>query len=121
MAQALAGAAGALHLGVAEESKRPGAIAGRTEPLVAALHPLPKVAIFPIVLVLLGIGEASKVALVALTAFFPMVINTLAGVRQIDNAYWEAAANYGARGRALLWRVILPGSLLMVLVGRVWR
>lgn len=87
------------------------------DPIVTALHPLPKLAIFPIFLVLLGIGEASKVALVALTAFFPMVINTLAGVQQIDTTHWEAAANYGARGRALLQRIILPGSLPLVLVG----
>lgn len=87
------------------------------DPIVTALHPLPKLAIFPIFLVLLGIGEASKVALVALTAFFPMLINTLAGVQQIDTTYWEAAANYGARGRALLQRIILPGSLPLVMVG----
>ncbi|NCC34319.1 MAG: ABC transporter permease, partial [Chloroflexia bacterium] len=87
------------------------------DPMIAALHPLPKLAIFPIVLVLLGIGEASKIALVALTAFFPMVINTLAGVQQIDHTYWDAAANYGARGWALVRRVILPGSLPMVMVG----
>jgi NitT/TauT family transport system permease protein len=87
------------------------------DPIVAALHPLPKLAIFPIFLVLLGIGEASKVALLATVAFFPMVINTLAGVRQIDRAHWEAAANYGATGRTLLRRVIVPGSLPMALVG----
>lgn len=87
------------------------------EPIVAALHPLPKVAIFPIVLVVLGIGESSKIALVALTAFFPTVINTLAGVQQIDQTHWDAAANYGAKGVALVRRVILPGSLPLVLVG----
>ncbi|MDX9952963.1 MAG: ABC transporter permease [Anaerolineae bacterium] len=87
------------------------------DPIVTALHPLPKLAIFPIFLVLLGIGESSKVALVALTAFFPMVINTLAGVQQIDYTYWEAAANYGATGTKLLHRVILPGSLPLVMVG----
>lgn len=87
------------------------------DPIVAALHPLPKLAIFPIFLVLLGIGEASKIALLATVAFFPMLINTLAGVQQIDRTYWEVAANYGARGGKLLRRVILPGSLPMVLTG----
>lgn len=86
-------------------------------PLVAALHPLPKLAIFPIVLVILGIGESSKVALVALTAFFPMLLNTLAGVQQIDPTYWEVAANYGATGGKMLRRVVLPGSLPMTLTG----
>jgi len=87
------------------------------DPIVAALHPLPKLAIFPIFLVLLGIGEASKIALLATVAFFPMLINTLAGVQQIDRAYWEVAANYGARGGKLLRRVILPGSLPLALTG----
>ncbi len=87
------------------------------DPVVAALHPLPKLAMFPIFLVLLGIGEASKVALVAFAAFFPMLLSTLAGVQQIDRTYWEAAINYGATGTALLRRVILPGSLPMVFTG----
>lgn len=87
------------------------------DPVVAALHPMPKLALFPIMLVLLGIGEASKIALVSMAAFFPMLINTLAGVRQIDDTCWEVALNYGARRLALLRRVILPGSLPMALVG----
>lgn len=109
------GASSGLLLGWLMGASRPLRVA--LDPIVAALHPLPKLAIFPIFLVLLGIGEASKIALVALTAFFPMVINTLAGVQQIDRTYWEAAANYGARGGKLLRRVILPGSLPLVLVG----
>src|SRR5690606_6881689 len=111
----LIGGTAGLLLGWAMGASRPLRVAG--EPLVAALHPLPKLAIFPIMLVLLGIGEASKIALVALTAFFPMVINTMAGVQQIDRAYWDAAANYGATGRALVRRVIIPGSLPLALVG----
>lgn len=110
----IGGGAGLL-LGWAMGASRPVRVA--VEPVVAAFHPLPKVALFPIVLVLLGIGEASKIALVALTAFFPMVINTLAGVQQIAPNYWEAATNYGATGWMLVRRVILPGSLPLVMVG----
>lgn len=86
-------------------------------PVVTALHPLPKLALFPLFLILLGLGEASKIALVALTAFFPMLLNTLAGVEQIERTYWEVAANYGVTGQRLLWRVIVPGSLPLALVG----
>jgi NitT/TauT family transport system permease protein len=68
-------------------------------------------------MVLLGIGETSKIALVALTAFFPMLINTLAGVQQIDRTYWEVATNYGATGSVMLRRIILPGSLPLALTG----
>jgi NitT/TauT family transport system permease protein len=110
----IGGSAGAL-LGWLMGASRPLRVA--LDPIVAALHPLPKLAIFPIFLILLGIGEASKVALLATVAFFPMLINTLAGVQQIDHVYWEVAANYGATGRAFLRRVILPGSLPMALTG----
>jgi ABC-type nitrate/sulfonate/bicarbonate transport system permease component len=109
------GASAGLLLGWAMGAIRP--VGTALDPIVAALHPLPKLALFPIFLVLLGIGEASKIALVALTALFPMLINTLAGVQQIDRTYWEVATNYGATGSLLLRRVILPGSLPMALTG----
>jgi NitT/TauT family transport system permease protein len=111
---AIGGGAGLLA-GWAMGASRP--LRAALDPFVAALHPLPKLAIFPIFLILLGIGEASKVALLATVAFFPMLINTLAGVQQIDRTYWEAAANYGATGSKLLRRVILPGSLPLALTG----
>lgn len=92
------------------------------DPWIAALHPLPKLAMFPIVLIIFGIGESSKIVLLALAAFFPMLINTLAGVRQIDQVYWEVAASYGAANRAaprlaMLHRILLPGSLPVALAG----
>lgn len=87
------------------------------EPYVSAFHPLPKLAIFPLFLVLLGIGEGSRIAVIATTAFFPVVINTQAGIRQIDRAHWEVARNYGANRRQLLTRVAFPGSLPMILAG----
>ena len=90
------------------------AVAG---PLLAAVHPLPKVALLPLVLIIFGIGEESKIVLVALAAFFPMLINSIAGVRQVDDLTWEVARHYGARGWTLVRRVIVPGSLPMVLAG----
>lgn len=87
------------------------------DPLVALAHPVPKIAMLPIVLVLFGIGEGSKVALGALGAFFPMLINTVTGVRQISPTYFEVARSYGAGARSMFTRVVLPGSLPMVLAG----
>jgi NitT/TauT family transport system permease protein len=86
-------------------------------PFLAAVHPLPKLALLPLFLIILGIGEESKVALIALAAFFPMLINGMAGVRQIDDLTWEVARHYGARGWTLVRRVIIPGSLPMALAG----
>jgi NitT/TauT family transport system permease protein len=87
------------------------------EPAVAAAHPLPKVALLPLALIIFGIGEQSKIALIALAAFFPLLINSMAGVQQIDSLTWDVAHHYGARGGVLFRRVIWPASLPLVLVG----
>jgi NitT/TauT family transport system permease protein len=87
------------------------------DPLIAALHPLPKIAMLPLIMIIFGIGEASKVVIVAVASFFPMLINTTAGVRQIRPVYFEVAENYGARVIQVLARVVLPGSLPLVLSG----
>jgi len=54
------------------------------DPLVAALHPIPRLAFFPLLIVVLGVGESSKLAGVALGAFFPMLLNTVAGVFEFE-------------------------------------
>jgi NitT/TauT family transport system permease protein len=87
------------------------------DPLVAAAHPIPKIAVLPLILVIFGIGEASKLVLAALGAFFPMVINTMAGVRQISPIHFEVARSYGATRLKLFTRLVLPGSLPMALAG----
>lgn len=68
------------------------------DPLIAALYPIPKLALLPLILVIFGIGEASKVVIVAIAVFFMVVINTAAGVRSIDPVLLDAARSYGARG-----------------------
>ncbi len=87
------------------------------DPFVAAIHPLPKIAILPVVMALLGIGDASRIAVISLGVFFPMMINTMSGVRAINQTHIDAARNYGARGFKLFTRVMLPASLPMVLSG----
>ncbi len=92
-------------------------VRGVANPIVAAIHPLPKLALLPLALIIFGIGEQSTIALIALTAFFPMLINSMAGVQQIDNLTLEVARHYGVRGWTLIRRVIWPGSLPMILAG----
>lgn len=87
------------------------------DPLVALLHPLPKITLLPLVMLLLGIGESSKIATIALSCFFPMLLNTLAGVQQIPAIYWEVARNYGAKPWPLLTRILLPGTLPLLITG----
>src|SRR5205085_4772133 len=83
----LIGGTPALLLGLAMGLYRP--VRAIVEPLVAATYPIPKSAILPLMLLIFGLGEASKVAMVALGVFYPMIINTTAGVLEIDKIYLE--------------------------------
>jgi NitT/TauT family transport system permease protein len=87
------------------------------EPLIAALMPIPKLIVLPIIMVIFGVGEPSKIVLVAVGAFFPVVINSAAGVTGVRRVYFEVARNYGATRWQKFWRVVLPGSLPMVFAG----
>jgi NitT/TauT family transport system permease protein len=87
------------------------------DPFVAALHPVPKLSLLPLLMVLLGLGESPRIAIVALASFFPMLVSAMAGVRQISPVHFEVARNYGAGPLKVLRRVVLPGSLPMVLTG----
>ncbi len=87
------------------------------DPLVAALHPVPKIALLPLFLIAFGIGESSKVVVVAVSAFFPMLISAMAGVREISPRHFEVARSYGASRLKVLTRVVLPGSLPLLLAG----
>ena len=87
------------------------------DPLIAAIHPIPKLAIFPLIMIIFGIGENSKIVAIAVAAFFPMLINSMAGVRQITPVYFEVTQNFGANLWKTFSRVIIPGSLPVVLSG----
>lgn len=87
------------------------------DPFIAAAHPVPKIAILPLIMIVFGIGETSKVVVVAVASFFPLLINTMAGVRQISPIYFEVAENYGASLIKVFTRVVVPGSLPLVLTG----
>ncbi|MCX6033083.1 MAG: ABC transporter permease [Chloroflexi bacterium] len=95
-------------------SRRLGAL---FDPLVAALYPIPKIAILPLVMILFGIGETSKIVLIAVSSFFPLLINTMVGVQQTASVYREIAENYGASRRKFMTRVLVPGSLPLILAG----
>jgi NitT/TauT family transport system permease protein len=87
------------------------------DPFVSAIHPIPKIAILPVLMAVLGIGDASRIAVISLAVFFPMMINTMNGVKQISRTHLDVARNYGATGFRLFRRVILPASLPMILSG----
>lgn len=87
------------------------------DPFVAAFHPVPKMSLLPLIMLIFGIGWFSKALVVAVSTFFPMTINAMAGVRQIDRNYFDVAALYGATRWRMFWRVALPGSLPSILAG----
>ncbi|MBC8161995.1 MAG: 1,4-dihydroxy-2-naphthoate octaprenyltransferase [Roseiflexaceae bacterium] len=81
------------------------------QPIAAAIYPIPKIALLPLVIVSLGIGEASKIATIAVSVFFLMVLSVAASVQQVDARFFEVARSFGAGRSALFWTVALPGSL----------
>ena len=86
-------------------------------PLFSALYPLPKIAIFPILLMIFGPTELPKIISVFVTAFFVMQISTLSGVWAIDKRLLEAGQAYGATGIDRFRFVVLPAALPFVFSG----
>ena len=86
-------------------------------PLASAIYALPKIAILPLVITVFGIGESSKLAIVALSIFFLVVLNTMSGVLAIDRSSKDVARNLGAGPLALFFTVALPGALPAIFTG----
>jgi sulfonate transport system permease protein len=87
------------------------------EPPLMALYTAPRLALLPILIVWLGIGMMSKIAVVFLGAVFPILVNTTAGVRNADNRLIQAALAFGATRRDIFVKVLVPGSLPAILLG----
>jgi ABC-type nitrate/sulfonate/bicarbonate transport system permease component len=87
------------------------------EPLVEVLRPIPPLAVLPMFIVWVGIGETSKVGFITYATFFPIFLTTVTGVRQIDPLLLRAAQSLGARGVGLFTRVILRAALPDILTG----
>lgn len=111
----LAGGIPALLIGLAMGLYRP--VYALVDPLISATYPIPKSAILPLILLVFGLGEASKIAMVAIGMFYPVVINTAAGVRQIDPMYFDVGRNFGARGWAVFRTIAFPGALPVIMTG----
>ena len=110
-----AAALSGVPLGLAMGLVRPLRLA--LDPYIAALYPLPKIALLPLLMIVLGVGEAAFVLTGALTAFFQIVLNTYGGVLQIDPRLLEVGHNYGAHGLTLFRRIVLPATLPAILTG----
>jgi sulfonate transport system permease protein len=84
---------------------------------IQMLRAIPALALVPLVILWLGLGEAAKLFIVALTVLFPVYLNTFHGVRSVDPQLLEMARVYRLRGWRLYREVVLPGALPSILVG----
>jgi ABC-type nitrate/sulfonate/bicarbonate transport system permease component len=90
---------------------------GLLEPLVELLRPIPKSALVPALFLFLGIGKVTMVTVVAFGSVFPVLINTLQGVRDIDPVLLDTARTFQCTRRRTVLSVILPAALPSVLTG----
>jgi NitT/TauT family transport system permease protein len=84
---------------------------------VSALFPIPKIAVLPLLILWLGIGEASKIATIALGVFFPTVIAVYAGIDGVPRNLIAMAQSFNVPRRAILGKVVLPGALPSIIAG----
>lgn len=117
--RALAGFALAAVVGVAL-----GVLMGRStvaasvlDPLFSGTYPIPKIALFPLFVFLLGLGSLSKVALVFLECLYPIVVTTCAGSRAVHRALVWSALNMGASRARILWGVVVPATAPYIFAG----
>ena len=87
------------------------------EPVVELLRPIPPLAMLPLFIVWVGIGEGSKIGFITYATFFPMFLTTVHAVRRLDPLLVRAAQSLGARPSQLFVRVILPAALPEMLTG----
>ncbi len=80
-------------------------------PLGSAFSAIPIIAVAPIMIIWFGFGSASKAAVITLMTFFPMMVNTLAGLRSVDRMELDLMRSYGADYRTRFFKLILPGAL----------
>jgi ABC-type nitrate/sulfonate/bicarbonate transport system permease component len=87
------------------------------QPLIAAIYPLPKIALLPLILLVFGLGEMSKYVIVAIGVFFLMAINAMAGVINIPSIYFDVPKNLKASRWKIYATVAFPGALAGIFVG----
>ena len=87
------------------------------EIVIEFLRPMPSVAIIPVAVLMLGIGDAMIVAVTVYASTWPVLINTIDGVRRIERTLIDTGRTFGLSGRQTLWRVILPAASPTIVTG----
>jgi len=86
-------------------------------PVVAALFPIPKIALLPLFVIWFGIDEGSKNALIAFGVFTPTVVATYGGVDNVDRSLIRMGQSFGLSWLSIVWKIVLPGALPAILSG----
>ncbi|MBP1888022.1 ABC transporter permease [Sinorhizobium mexicanum] len=101
-----------------------GLFMGQVRPIEQALDPILQLfrqtsalALYPVFILLLGLGEASKVFVIFWATLFPLLLNTISGVKEVDSKLIEMARVYGASRPTVFRRVVLPGAIPAIFVG----
>jgi NitT/TauT family transport system permease protein len=111
----LVGGIPAIFIGLAMGLYRP--VYAAVDPLISATYPIPKSSLLPLMLLIFGLGEGSKIVMVAIGAFYPIVINTAAGVRQIPPILLDVGKNFRASRTRMFTTIALPGALPFIMTG----
>ncbi len=86
-------------------------------PIFQMLRPISPIAWIPIAILWFGVGNASPIYLIFISAVFPMIVQTTAGVHTIEKRYLRAAENFGVSRYRLFRRVVIPAALPQIIVG----
>jgi sulfonate transport system permease protein len=88
-----------------------------TDLIIQVVKPIPPIAWIPLAILWFGIGEKSKVYIIFLGAFFPIIINTIDGIRQTDHKFVEVARLLAVPRFKFVFQVVLPGALPAIMTG----
>ena len=111
----LLGGIPAIFIGIAMGISRP--VRALVDPLITATYPIPKSSLLPLILLIFGLGEMSKVVMVAIGVFYPMAINATAGVLQISPVYLDVGKSFKASRWDTFRTIALPGALPFIMTG----
>ena len=87
------------------------------DPLMQIKRTIPVVALSPLFIVWFGIGETTKITLIAFAAVFPVYVNLYSGIRAVDARLMDAGRSFGLSRLELIWHIVLPGAMPSLLVG----
>jgi ABC-type nitrate/sulfonate/bicarbonate transport system permease component len=87
------------------------------ETLIEFLRPMPSVAIIPVAILLLGIGDRMIVAVTVYASVWPILINTIDGVRHIERTLIDTGRTFGLARRKILWQIVLPAASPYIVTG----